>query len=164
METFDFDPYNNDIETHFLPLKGKVFDIICIFQIMPHLNELKKIISFNNSVFFPMFDGIKNMDDPIWYEYINTQIINFSFNMHIKLSRLGFYSHYIQYFPKPLDEIDNWGEVNSVFFWQRINDINVNTVYDLLNGININHLHIHKALEPMYTFVDPNDNIDGKIS
>ena len=164
VETFDFDPYSDNLEKHFLPLKGRFYDVVCIFQIMPHLNELKKIISFDRSVFFPMFDDCRDRKDSIWNEYTNTQIINFSFNLHTELSKKGFSSHYIQYFPKPFDNINEWGNLDSVFFWQRINDINVNTIYNLLNENNINNLHIHKALDPMHKFVEPNKNIKWSIS
>lgn len=163
VEIFDFDPYNDNIQTHFRSLAGKSFDVLVIFQIMPSLAQLKKVIKFKKSVFFPMYDGVPERDNPIWLEYKNTQIINFSKTLYDELKQLGFSSHYIQYFPKPI-KIKNLGNEKSVFFWQRITPINIHTVEQLLNGDKIKHIHIHKALDPKHEFVKPTANMPWKIT
>ena len=163
VKIFDFDPYNDNMATHFQSLAGKAFDILVIFQIMPHIDELKKVIKFKKSVFFPMYDGVPGREDPIWYEYRNTQIINFSRTLHEELHSLGFSSHYIQYFSKPI-KIESMGNTKSVFFWQRINPININTVEKLLTNSTINHVHIHKALDPQHEFVEPSKDNKWQIT
>lgn len=157
VETFDFDPYTDNINTHFMSLKGQSFDVVVIFQIMPHLNELKKVINFKKSAFFPMYDGVPGRDNPIWFEYKDTQIINFSKTLHEELKKIGFSSHYIQYFPRPIDT-KNMGKTNSVFFWQRINQINANLVAKLLAKTKISHLHFHKAIDPNHQITMPDMN------
>lgn len=163
VEFFDFDPYNDNIQTHFRPLAGKSFDVLVIFQIMPSLIQLEKVIKFKKSVFFPMYDGVSSRDNSIWLEYKNTQIINFSKTLHNELKQLGFSSHYIQYFPKPI-KTENYGNAKSVFFWQRITPINIHTVEQLLNGNKIKHIHIHKALDPQHKFVEPTTDMPWKIT
>lgn len=157
VEIFDFDPYKDEMKTHFAPLKGKFFDVVVIFQIMPHLDELKKLIKFNHSIFFPMYDGVPSRLDTIWYEYRDTQIINFSKTLHDELKELGFSSQYIQYFPEPI-KTKNMGKGDSVFFWQRINQINSDLVCKLLSKTKISHLHFHKAIDPNNTIQLPDMN------
>ena len=154
VEIFDFDPYKDDINTHFMPLSGQFYDVVVIFQIMPHLDELKKVIKFKRSVFFPMYDGVAARTDKIWQEYKDTQIINFSKTLHEELEKIGFSSHYIQYFPEPI-ETKNMGKTDSVFFWQRINQINADLVAKLLAKTKISHLHFHKAIDPMHQITMP---------
>ena len=163
VEIFDFDPYNDNIQTHFQPLASKSFDILVIFQIMPSLTHLEKVIKFKKSVFFPMYDGVPERNNPIWFEYKNTQIINFSKTLHDELKKLGFSSHYIQYFPKPI-KTENYGNERSVFFWQRITPINIHSVEQLLNGNKIEHIHIHKALDPLHEFVEPTSDMAWNLT
>lgn len=163
VEIFDFDPYNDNIQTHFQSLTGKSFDVLVIFQIMPSLAQLEKVIKFKKSVFFPMYDGVPERDNPLWLEYKNTQIINFSKTLHDELKKLGFSSHYIQYFPKPI-KIENLGNEKSVFFWQRITPINIHTVEQLLKGNKIEHIHIHKALDPQHEFVEPDSDMAWNLT
>lgn len=152
---FYFDPYQDDINTHFQQLKEQVFDVVVLWQIMPSLDALRKIIKFEHSVFFPMYDGALERTNSLWYEYKDTQIINFCRHLHEELQAIGFSSHYIQYFPQPL-EITNQGKLDSVFFWQRINKINADVVAKLLRKTDINHLHFHKAIDPQHKLSMPN--------
>ena len=163
VEFFDFDPHTDDISKHFMPLKGKKYDVLVIFQIMPSVNKLKKYISFKHCAFFPMYDGVPTREDRIWYEYRGANIICFSKTLHDELNALGFSSYYFQYFPKPI-EIKNQGEEKSVFFWQRVDAITINTVSKLIDMKKIKHIHLHRAIDPGNTFVEPPSNISAKIT
>ena len=154
VEIFDFDPYKDDMNTHFVSLKGQNYDVVVIFQIMPHLDKLKKVVNFKRSVFFPMYDGVPARTDNIWAEYKDTQIINFCRTLHEELQEIGFSSHYIQYFPEPITT-DNMGKTDSVFLWQRINQINADLVAKLLAKTKISHLHFHKAIDPTHKITLP---------
>ncbi len=163
VETFDFDPYKDDMSKHFLPLKGKKYDVVVIFQIMPELDKLKKYIKFKHCAFFPMYDGVPPRDNSIWYQYRNVNIINFSKTLHDELKLLGFSSFYFQFFPKPI-EITDQGDEKSIFFWQRINAININTLEKLIDFKGIKHIHFHHAIDPKHTFVEPSDKIAKKAT
>ena len=163
VETFDFDPYNDNMQTHFLPLKGKNYDVVVIFQIMPSIEKLRQYISFEHCAFFPMYDGVPPRNDKIWYEYRDVNIINFSRTLHNELKSLGFSSYYFQFFPKPL-KITNEGDEKSIFFWQRINQININTVAKLIDLENIKHIHFHHAIDPGHEFVEPGEEINKKAT
>lgn len=149
-----FDPYTDNMDEVFSVLNGKFFDILLLWQIMPHLDKLKKMINVRHSVFFPMYDGAPDRDDNIWAEYKDTQIISFCRKLHEDLKKIGFSSHYIQFFPEPIT-VQNMGKTDSVFFWQRINDINADLVAKLLENTQISHLHFHKAIDPAHTMTLP---------
>ena len=163
LETYDFDPYSDDMQTHFLPLEGKKYDILVCWQVMPDIIKLKEIIPFEKGVFFPMYDGVPSRKDKIWLGYSDFHIINFSKTLHNELKKLGFCSHYFQYFPKP-QQVDNWGDEKSIFFWQRVTPINIKVIEKLVDKDEINHIHIHKAIDPLQEFIEPSASWNEKIS
>ena len=161
VEYFDYDPYTQT-DNAFSMLKGKTYNIVVIFQIMPDINLLKRNLNFKRGVFFPMYDGAPSRRDPIWLQYIDFNIINFSKTLHNELSNLGFSSFYIQYFPKPA-EVINWGDEKSVFFWNRTADINLPKVETLLADFEYNKFHLHKALDPEQEFEEPRNLLSSKL-
>lgn len=163
IENFYFDPYTEDMQTAFKVLNGRKFDVLVLWQIMPEIDRLKKYISFEHAAFFPMYDGVPPRSDRIWYQYRNVNIISFSKTLHDELKNLGFSSYYFQYFPKPI-EITDFGNEKSVFFWQRINDITINTVGRLIDFNNLEHIHMHRAIDPSQTFVEPPVDILSKVT
>ena len=163
IENFYFDPYTDDIQTAFDILKGKKFDVMVLWQIMPSMDKLKQYVSFKHCAFFPMYDGAASREDRIWYQYRDVNIINFSKTLHDELKALGFSSYYFQYFPKPI-EITNFGNEKSIFFWQRTNQININTVENLIDFKDIKHIHFHHAIDPGHEFVEPNAEINKKAT
>ena len=71
-------------------------------------------------------------------------------------------SYYIQYFPKPA-VIDNYGEEDAVFFWQRREKINTKTIEKVLNASEINKLYLHAAPDPENKVPEPSKKWEGKI-
>lgn len=163
LEFFTLDPYKGSIDDQLSPLKNKKYDIVVLWQMMPSLNKLKEYIKFKYCSFFPMYDGAPSRDNPIWYEYRDVNIINFSKTLHEELKELGFSSFYFQFFPKPL-KITNEGNEKSVFFWQRTNDITIDTVSKLIDMNKINHIHMHHAIDPNHTFIEPSEKIKKKMT
>lgn len=161
MDFFAFDLY--DKKSSFNELKNKKYDVLVLFQIMPPIRLLKKYIDFEHGIFFPMFDGVPQRDDSRWYEYREFRIINFSKTLHDELAALGFDSHYFQYFPKPFENV-NFGDEKSLFFWQRKNEIDITTVERVLNVKRLDKIHMHKAIDPDSTFVEPRKNLLPKCS
>lgn len=161
VDFFAFDPY--DKKFSFNELKNKKYDVLVLFQIMPPIRLLKKYIDFEHGIFFPMFDGVPPREDFLWYDYRNFRIINFSKTLHDELVALGFDSHYFQYFPKPFERI-NWGDEKSLFFWQRKNEIDITTVEKVINVKKLDKIHMHKAIDPDSTFVEPRKNLLPKCS
>ena len=114
VESFYIDPYKIS-ETDFNQITGKTFDLLILWQVMPSLEELRKYISFKQCAFFPMYDNTKTLNSPLWNEYKNCNIINFSKAFHKTCQDGGLSSYYIQYFPKPAEIIDE-GDEKSIFF------------------------------------------------
>lgn len=126
--------------------KGQVFDLVVCFQIHVPKFELMKYFGIKRLIFIPMYDGVLNWKAAEWEQYRESTIINFSEELHKHLIYSGFDSRFYKYFPKPADTF-TYGDVDSVFFWQRINQINVGTLMTTI-GEKITHLHIHKKLDP----------------
>ncbi len=156
VQVFYFDPYNDSFDV-FKKLQNQHFDVVVLFQIMPSVNELRRVLNSDKFVFFPMFDGAPPRTSRIWREYADVKIINFSKTLHNELKSFGFDSYYVQYFPKPI-AISDKGAADSVFFWQRIDKITPNTVYKVLGKNKITHIHLHKAVDPGHMLHNVNTN------
>ena len=128
------------------------YDTVVIWQLMPSLNWLKNYVSWNKISFFPMYDGIPSLTDPIWKEYRNTKIISFSRTLQKALRNRGFDANYIQYFPKP-KKVKDWGKTDSVFYWQRVHTLPVQKVVDAIQN-SISKIHIHTSLDPHHSMID----------
>jgi len=138
-------------------IKERDVDTLVCFQVMPPRSELNQNITFKHGVFFPMFDGCPNIKKPEkWYPFRDFQIISFSKTLDNQLRSIGLCSHAIQYFPKPIKPSD-FGKIDSLFFWNRREKINVNTVACLLKDSGIKNVHVHKVLDPGNIFVEPDD-------
>jgi hypothetical protein len=87
------------------------------------------------------------LKNPIWREYHDFLIVNFSKTLHDDLSSAGFCSRYIQYFPRPAENFD-WGDEKAVYLWQRVTHINVFLVKSLLGKYDFQKLHFHQAGDP----------------
>ena len=103
-----------------------------------------------------MFDAVSGWKFKHWYQYKNAKIINFSQTIYQKLKKDGFDTYYLKYFPEPKDLI--YGNDNEVFFWQRLSDININTVSKILGDSGNFKLHIHKVVDPMCKFTEPTES------
>lgn len=161
VEFFSFDPYHKKFSVE--SLKNKKSDVLVLFQIMPSIQDINNFIEYEHGVFFPMFDGVPQRKDLLWYEYKDFHIINFSRTLHEELTALGFDSHYFQYFPTPADNF-NFGDDKSVFFWQRINQINIETLASVLVTDELKHIHLHKAVDPLQVFIEPSIKLAEKCS
>ena len=160
-ETFYFDPYNDDY-IKFNDLNGLEFDIIILWQISPDIEKLTSYVKAKQIVFFPMYDGVAGKSFNFWYSYRNVKIINFSKTLHEKLKKWGLDTHYIQYFPKPADK-QIFGNEKQIYFWQRIQKINIKIVEQLFSKIGFDGIHLHKALDPTHEFIEPSNRIKDKI-
>jgi len=138
-------------------LSNTTFDILVLWQIMPSLVELRKYLTWQHTVFFPMYDHFEamgGMENVIWKEYEDVRIICFSKCLHQQLLTAGYDSNYIQYFPKPRT-FDNWGDSQSIFFWQRISKLNLSTLATIAKNIDVHHVHWHKAIDPNHIAMPP---------
>ena len=156
-----YDPYT-DSYAGLENLKGELFDVIILWQIRVDPQFLNQNFKFLRTFYVPMYDAIADMNGPMYplFEpYRDFGIICFSKTLYIGLTERGYDAISVQYFPEP-EAVSNWGSTDSVFFWQRITNINIRTVVNLLPKFPVKHIHIHKALDPNHSFTKP--NIDSK--
>lgn len=157
-----FDPYKDQYEG-LEAAKGKFYDVLFVFQILPSSEFLESNFVFEQGVLVPMYDHIITRNYDPWPDYRRFRIINFSRTIHEELIKRGYESYYVQYFPKP-EENQPLGDVNSIFFWQRMERINISTISALFADQKIEHIHIHKALDPNQKFVEPDTSMADMIS
>lgn len=137
------------------------YDFLVCWQVMPEDYVLAQL-NYKTGVFFPMYDSTIGMTDENWIRFKDFIIISFSETLHSYLSEKGFCSKYIQYFPTT-QNVQIWGEKNSLFFWQRVNQININLIMKICTNLNLRRVHVHKALDPGHCFVDADSQYSCEI-
>lgn len=142
--------------------KKQEYDVLLTWQLMPAMSFLMSNFTFRQGVAFPMYDGVITCPYDPFPQYRSFKIINFSRTIHDELIKRGYDSHYIQYFPKPMKTADE-GDKKSVFFWQRMEQIDINVVKQLFAKKDVEHIHIHKAMDPEQKFTEPDDDIKKKV-
>lgn len=162
-ESYEIDVYYDEtwiggVEVDFSVIDSD-YDAVIFWQFIPEKKELRNI-NHKNIIFFPMCDATSGWKFKHWYKYKNTKIINFSNATYRKLKKSGFDTYYLKYFPEPKEFI--YGNDNEVFFWQRLTDVNINTVEKILGNGDFK-LHIHKVIDPMREFIQPTENQESKF-
>ncbi len=113
-----------------------------------------KEVKCKNIIYVPMYDAIKEHGLDYWYEYKDIKILSFSKTLYNYLKPYGFNVMHVQYFPKVVNTIEIL-DLKKVFFWARINEINWDVVKKLLEEIEIESVHIHRAIDPGQKFIMP---------
>ena len=162
VEKFDFDPYSDSPEL-FAKLRGRHYDVVVLWQILPHIRVLKKYITWDRIAFCPMYDSFPKFTDTIWFGYRKCNIINFSKALHKKCVEYGFSSFYIQYFPAPAEVMD-WGDTESIFLWQRTRYITADTLEQIVDTNAVKHLYFHAVPDPEHQITEPSDKWRGKVT
>lgn len=153
------DPYSNEY-INLENVKNRYFDIILLWQLMPEMSFLIENFAYEKLVLCPMYDQVANIDRisfDLFEPFTEGNFICFSKTLYDGLFERGYNSLYVQYFPKPLNDIVNYGSSNSVFFWNRRENLNINLVQKLTAGMDIKSIYIHKALDPNQKFIEPDD-------
>jgi len=143
--------------------RGKKYDVLVLLQVMPELHSLNENFMYKQGVLIPMYDGIVNRECDIFFRYRFFKIICFSETLYRQLSKKGYKTYYIKYFPEPINN-ETYGDNKSIFLWQRSEMININTVATLMRDIDIDHIHIHKSPDPGQRFIEPLDEMAASIS
>lgn len=124
---------------------------VIFFQSQPTPNLVNQIRN-ENVIFVPMYDSDAWRGYGYWRQFRGLRVISFSSTLHKRLMKWGFETMHIQYFPKPCGFVG--GSANEIFFWQRVSAIDVSMVARLFAGADVT-LHVHRALDPHQTFVEP---------
>ncbi len=153
------DPYSYEY-INLENVKNRYFDIILLWQLMPEMSFLIENFAYEKLVLCPMYDQVANIDRisfDLFEPFAEGSFICFSKTLYDGLVERGYNSLYVQYFPKPLNDIVNFGSSNSVFFWNRRENLNINLVQKLTAGMNVKSIYIHKTLDPNQKFIEPDD-------
>ncbi|MDP3561822.1 MAG: glycosyltransferase [Legionellaceae bacterium] len=145
--------YVDDWSLHSVGLHEPIigYDIVIIVQLIS-LEILNKI-QCDHIVFIPMYDFSCTWDAFKWFECTQINILSPTKKIHDIACQMGLNSHYIQYYPAPAEYLP--GDLKKVFLWQRINDININTVLQLLNPFPIDQIYLHHVPDPGHIAIEP---------
>lgn len=150
-------PKNNLKEVNFEELFSKEYETIIFWQVIPNMDIINKYFKTKNLVFIPMYDNTIDYKDIFWLNLRDYKFINFSKVLHNKLRELNINSLYLQYAMIEHIKIEKQIEKEKykLFFWQRRDEITWNELKKLINPLQIESIHIHKAIDPNMTFVMP---------
>lgn len=145
-----------------LSIINDTYHAIIFFQMLPSKNDIRKV-THNNIVCVPMYDNGQAFFglDYHWKYFKHTKIINFSKTLDQKHKKMGFDTLYVQYFPPTPKFIA--GDKHNVFFWQRLSNININTVETLLANYPAN-IFFHRAIDPKEQFTQPSKTQEQKYN
>lgn len=132
-------------------VKSVKYDYLVCWQVMPESSFLEQF-EYKKGILFPMYDNVVGMPEERWSAFYNFTIINFCRSLHEALSGKGYCSKYIQYFPEA-SPVSDWGNANSLFFWQRTSKIHGNLLLSVCSRMDLQKMHIHKALDPGHYFM-----------
>jgi hypothetical protein len=144
------------------PIVDNIFyDVVIFWQVKPDKNLLKNI-AYRKILFFPMYDACLNWYIEKWISLSSQNItfICFSKILYQQLSNYGFHVYYLQYFPKAINTITNWGNPNSCFHWFRRMTVRTSILQKLFP--NIDTIHVHQAPDPDISCDDndiPQENV-----
>jgi glycosyltransferase involved in cell wall biosynthesis len=122
----------------------KIYKAVVFFQMLPSIKDYKKIKHLN-LIFFPMYDQSSKLKCTDWVKYRGMKIINFSKTLHKRLSKWGFNSSYVQFFPEP--KSFEPGKNDEVFFWTRRDEVTFEKVKKVFKNQDVK-IHIHKPIDP----------------
>lgn len=159
VETFWDESWQNNQITDYSHIDEK-YKAVILFYVITNKQSLKTL-KHKNIIFIPMFEAVKDWNFKNWYPYKNTKIINFCNGVHKKITKMGFNSSYLQYFPK-VKEFQP-GNTESVFFWQRQNKININTLKKIFKNNEVK-IHIHNAIDPGKKQIIPSKQDEKKYA
>lgn len=92
----------------------------------------------------PMYDGSGGLSDVYWREFSQIPLINFSTNLHHRLTNLGLNSTLVRYFPEVPANICSSFEQLRAFVWMR-NNLAGWRLLKLLTGRQLRSIHLHIA-------------------
>ena len=118
----------------------------------------------HNIVFVPMYDTFFPSRPRDFYFLKHIKWLCFSRSYGPALDRKGIRHLDVQYWPELAREEAEEAEDGTYFFWQRREDISWETVKALLPTEGVQRVHIHKALDPGYSFVAPSAEDEARYS
>ena len=134
-------------------LRRKNYDVLVYWQVTGSMKYLVPKINVRCKIFFPMYDELQDLlaDKEEVHAYLGNlvdfKIICFCKAAYEQFKRLGFDAYYFQFYCNPQAGL-SYGNVSSLFFWKRNNDVTVETVVKIVNKLSISHIHWHDVPDP----------------
>lgn len=146
-----YDPYTRTFEG-LEEARAQEYDVVFMWQTFLRRSFLKRNFKYGKVIFAPMYDALPWYFP--WVMYKDYKVLCFCKRTYDRLMKMRFDALYVKYMMKP-EENQQLGDERSVFLWQRRESINVNMTMKLMEEQDINHIHIHKAVDPGYQLIEP---------
>ena len=128
------------------------FDVILFLQIIVNPLKIKKL-KCKNIIWVPMYDTEITRRFSrlrlIGYLYFNIKVISFSRALTSKFKKFGFDMLNVQYYPQP-NFIEHSSDELTILFWQRIKQINLFTVKNILADNKIKEIFFQNNPDPRH--------------
>jgi len=130
------------------------YDAVIIHQLISF--NLLRNINCKNIIFNPMYDYSRNFSIQRWLPSAGLKIISPVMAMGHKISSIGLSSFSYKFYPEV--EEYNIPKFDNVYFWNRVEKIDYQTVLKLLGNYEYSKINIHKATDPGNNPPLPNKN------
>ena len=121
-------------------------DAVFIFQILYPASYYDQL-SCSKIFIVPMYDGALGWSDQRWLRWRKLNFINYSLTLHNRFIGLGMRSFYIQYFPEPMQYIEEIKK-DGILWPHRSALINERVVAALFHDSEIKEIIIHETKDP----------------
>jgi glycosyltransferase involved in cell wall biosynthesis len=116
------------------------YDALVLWQIGG--NEIARSIRHRNVIFIPMYDNTGLGDEDLWERLDNVKVLSFCRAMHENFVSHGIDSLYAQYYSEI--KVNSVGrQKQGIFFWQRVKEINWNTLKLLIGNHKLERVTLH---------------------
>lgn len=123
------------------------YDTVIFFQLIDkYTPENIRQCGCGNIILIPMYDHSGGWPDDFWLQYRAFKIVNFSRQLHERLTALGMITRYFQFFLPPVERVPLEGLHG--FFWQRTDRITWDQIRRLVQGSEFRSFHLHLAVDP----------------
>jgi len=119
---------------------SKLYDALVLFQIGG--NEIGRSIRHSNLIFVPMYDNTGLGDENLWGRLEDAKVLSFCHAMHENFIFRDIRSLYARYYPE-IKKDSAARPKEGLLFWQRVKDINWNTLKLLIGNQCLEKINLH---------------------
>lgn len=135
-------------------LNASRFDLVVFWQVLWSVSALRQL-ECRRILLIPMYDDVGDRGSRKWFPYRQYFFVSFSITLHRQLLASGVRSFHLQYYPSVENDSDSCGkDYRRAFFWERNQDVNVETVLRWFQNFPEFRVHHHAVLDPGHDVSD----------
>lgn len=123
------------------------YDMVVVWQMHQVLRQIEQM-RHENIIYVPMYDAVYKLGGSFWKEIGHVKVVCFSAALRALCLSHRLDSYFIQYYPEAVRPAAAGYESRRMFFWQRRNWPNWQTLTSILPACQFEKIHHHVALDP----------------